>query len=639
MMDFEDQQPFESIVDPALITPALADISRIGEALKEWNADPTAFIASNFGDLVDFDFPLYAQGNLRIKDKSGRLIRFRFNRLQRQLWKWFLEDMAAGRPVRWFIIKARQMGVSTWILALFYWIVSLRPNRNALVLAHDEDSVENFSSTISTMWADSDPLLAPPVAAMNRALAHFGESNMKRKQGSGTGLDSKIIFQTAKKAQIGRSLNLHLVLMSEYAIYPEIEIDLKKLLVGLESAVAELPGTIVIKESTAQGENQAKDDWDDPTNGYRKIFASWVAYDDYSIPLEPGEEIILSGAEEIGGAGTRYGNEVEECRLIREQLHIWYDEAADPAWVDSQVLPRIKWRRYYIDKKCQGDKQLFRQEYPTIVAHAFSSTSRNCFDSGSLEQMRAYVEAEGLDVVRCNYIHDREEENPNRKFKAADYGKIQVYKTPEEGITYVIGVDISMGLSPSADPSALIVLATPDLEEVASFGGIIPPQQLAEIAYYLGKIYNCALLGVENNDRGGAVANTYLSYTLHYPRLYYHRDPFDKKAARIPGFVTTAKNKSASVADLAQAIRDHEILFRSKIILDQLAHYEEKEDGTMAGATGWKDDFVSAALIAIHLSTKIHQFPEPEKPILKGSFAEAAEQIARKNGRARGFGF
>ncbi|HKX29362.1 MAG TPA: hypothetical protein VJ302_16820, partial [Blastocatellia bacterium] len=456
-------------------------------------------------------------------------------------------------------------------------------------------------------------------------------------RGRGPGLNSGIAFETANKPSLGRSYTLQYVLLSEFALWPNFGIDLDEVLPGLYQAVPEMPGTIIIKESTAKGENAAKEFWDDTKNGYRKIFLSWLGDDSYRSSLALGETLDLCGAEEIGGQQTRYGNELEEARLIRRELEKWYPEETSGStgteWLDREILARLKWRRETIDKKCRGDKNLFRNEYPTIPAHAFAATSSNCFDQGSLELMREYVERESLEPIRLNFIADPD--SPDA-FAPAPYGRIQIYKLPEEGASYVIGGDPSRGMNQSSDPSALVILKVsgPDeisLEEIAGFNAIVPPEEFAEMAYHLGLRYNTALLAIEDNDRGGAVANSHLAKTFHYPRLYYPRDDYTGKRSKKPGFITNAINKSKLVADLAQIIRDRGILFRSPALLEQLAHYQELPNGTLGAPSGWHDDFASAALIAVHLSTKIHHFPPPPPPIRKDSFEAALRELDRKN--------
>lgn len=593
-----------------------------------------SFIIDHFEELTTWNFPLYAGLNLRIPTKYGKEVPFIFNRLQRYLWRLLLEDLEGGRPVRWYILKGRQIGCSTWILSLFYWLCSYQRNRGALVVAHDEASTHKFCAKMRhNLHLNSHVLLKQETAMENRTMLHFGDDRGKRNAGTGIGINSVISFETANKSSLGVSYTLQYVHLSEYALWEKFGIDPEEVLPGLLQAVPKMAGTMIIKETTARGGGKAKDDWDNKNNGYRKIFISWLADESYRTPLADGEILSLSGSEEMGGQQTHYGNEVEEARLIRAELKVWYPESAgSEEWLDREVLARLKWRRGMIDGECLGKKDTFRYEYPTCPMHAWMSHSSNCFDELALQAMREYVEEKDyIAPIECDYIHNPDVTDMQRKFKQAPYGKVLFYKLPERGGTYVIGADTSMGLSPQSDPSAALVLrVTPDsLEEVCGFNSIIPPDEFAELLYYLGRLYNDALLAVERKEGAGAAINVALSKYLYYPRLYYHHDPLTHKRDKTPGFLTNA-NKSILVSDLAQLIRDHQIIFRSEGLWDQLSHFQERDDGKLKGAPGCKDDFVSAALIAAFLTTKVHSFQQPKYVIAKGSVDEAAEQIRRK---------
>lgn len=608
------------IIAMSLLEKASADPKRIDAELKKWLRDPDGYIERNHKSLVEYDFPVFAAGNIRIVNEDGRNVPLVFNRVQRRLWQWFLEDIASYQPVRYYIIKARQMGVSTWALALFYWLTGSRANRNALIVTHDEASVQNFNSRFRSIHAQSHPMLKSPCIGDRRDIVHFGTTTAGRQKGHGVGLDSRVIFATAKHGELGRSYNFHCVFLSEFAIWPELKIDIKAQMGALNQTVADLPGTIIIKESTAKGQNEATRMYQDPENGYRKIFIPWVAFDKYRRPPKrPLHDLCAS--DESAGRDTKYGNEVAEARLIEDALRTWYPEEVTMGgekWIKDEIQARLNWRRYCIDKKCNGDLLTFRREYPTIAAHAFSATSKNCFDLNALAMMRRAVEEEAIKPRRLKYIHDPENENPDDKFIPDQYGPLAIYEPPEPNGLYVLGGDPGMGVPNSGDPSACIVLKIGGdgdfLEEVASFNQIITPDKYAELCYYLGKLYNNALLGIENNERGGYAANLKLHREMRYPRLYYRYDPYDKKAAAQPGFVTKGSNKATLITGLGMRLRDHEILIRNPDTIDQLEHYVDLGNGELGGAPGWNDDMVSAALIATHLSTKVHPFIPREGP-------------------------
>ncbi|WP_255319917.1 hypothetical protein [Paenibacillus amylolyticus] len=56
------------------------------------------------------DFEQFCYRMLKIKDKSGAMVRLILNDAQRRYAAKVFEDLEAGKPVRIIILKARQMG-------------------------------------------------------------------------------------------------------------------------------------------------------------------------------------------------------------------------------------------------------------------------------------------------------------------------------------------------------------------------------------------------------------------------------------------------------------------------------------------------------------------------------------------------
>jgi len=619
---------------------ATPDPARVERELALYDADREAYIQRRFTDLKEWDFPVWCAINCFIKTKKGDRVRLKLNRIQRRMWEWLVEDLAARRPVRWFILKARQEGVSTFWLAFFLWLTSLRANREALICAHKEANTFDFNHRVRSMYAQLHPMLKPETHTENRVLVYFGTPTLKRKRGVGVGLESKLVFNTAASGELGRSYNFHAVHLSEFALWPGLGINVKDQMGGLLQVMAKEAGTILIMESTAKGENEATVWWTDTKNEYRKVFIPWCAFDEYRTP-----KLVYDKLGELSvDPDSRYGDEMDVSRHIREALPIWYPEEVDEGgdeWVEKELRLRLHWRRRKIDTDCMGDLQVFRHEYPLTPADSFATGAKNLFDHESLEEMRAHVLAEGYTPIRCKLIQNDDEIHPNRKFHRADgYGKVYFYRLPgefqREHTSFVIGADTSMGMSADADPSAAVVLAVSadETEEVASFNAVIAPHDFAELLNWLGRLYDTALLGVEHNERGGAVVNDYLHKVWRYPLLYFPRDMFTGKTRRdtVPGVNVTADGKSKLVSDLAEEIVNHTILFRSVKLIDQLKTYQVLKNNKLGGAPGTKDDFVSAAMIARFLKKHIHRFSPPRQEIPRGSFAWEAHRLARQRG-------
>src|SRR5260221_9251704 len=77
---------------------------------------------------------------LSIVPKGGGLARLKLNNEQTEVLKVITTMMAASRPIRIIILKARQLGISTLLEGIGYWLTSTRSHTHGLVLSHDRES-------------------------------------------------------------------------------------------------------------------------------------------------------------------------------------------------------------------------------------------------------------------------------------------------------------------------------------------------------------------------------------------------------------------------------------------------------------------------------------------------------------------
>ena len=56
----------------------------------------------------------YIEEYLKIVDKSGDLIDFKLNKAQRKIYSAIQEQARAGKPIRIIVLKARQLGITTF---------------------------------------------------------------------------------------------------------------------------------------------------------------------------------------------------------------------------------------------------------------------------------------------------------------------------------------------------------------------------------------------------------------------------------------------------------------------------------------------------------------------------------------------
>lgn len=141
---------------------------------------------------------------------------------------------------------------------------------------------------------------------------------------------------------------------------------------------------------------------------------------------------------------------------------------------------------------------------------------------------------------------------------------LEVWKAPEVGRKYVIGVDPAEG-NPGSDDSSLTVLDLLTGEQVASLAGKFEPSAFGGYINQIGLWYRGAGALVERNNHGHAVI-LWLKANSKIPVL----TGSDGRA----GWITTALGKTLMYDELANALRDHEVILHGFLDYTQLASIE-----------------------------------------------------------------
>ena len=111
------------------------------------------------------------------------------------------------------------------------------------------------------------------------------------------------------------------------------------------------------------------------------------------------------------------------------------------------------------------------------------------------------------------------------KYKAEMEKSMWIWKEPEEGHKYIMGVDVSRG--DGKDSSTIVILDFENLEQVAEFKYKLPPDLLAEIVYKYGNLYN-AYTVVDITLGGMGVSTVMKLLEMGYDHLHYD-DPKSRK--------------------------------------------------------------------------------------------------------------
>ncbi len=498
--------------------------------------------------------PRVTLADLKIRTKERQLVSFEPNPIQVQYldelsprWREGIIDLSGRREI---ILKARQFGFSTLILALLFMETVNNPNTQTVVVAHDADSTERIFRIVKRFYENLPEEKKPAHKYANRREYLWHE------------LDSAFFVGTAGSGQFGRGGTVNFVHGSEVAFWPDAE----DLIAGLLEAVPK-DGAVFL-ETTANGlGNWYHTEYTSAERGdsvYASRFFPWFAHPDYR---DESDEALEPAADEEEWE--------KEARLLTQY---GCDEA------------QIRWRR----QKRKALREKFPQEYPSTPREAFIVSGAKYFDVEALEALETtltHVEALSIDAPDTGGLLKKH------------WDKIEVFAAPIPGRQYVIAADTAEGLDEHGnhDFDSADVLDCETWEQVAHFHGRADTHEFGLILAELGFWYNTALLGIERNNHGHAVINSAL-HSGGYPEmkpgvwrgLYFHEeyDEAKKMKQRKPGWPTTPKTKYFALDGLATSLESRDVKVKSKKTLGELMNFLKLPRGKAGAPPGAHDDQV-----------------------------------------------
>ena len=288
-----------------------------------------------------------------IPDKDGKDVEFKLNVTQRKL-----DTLLTGRDI---VPKARQEGVSAFVLAYFLAECLSKRNVRAVVISHDLESTKRLLARVH-YYIDHMRGPKPVVKESSKGTISFPL------------MDSVFYIGTAGSREFGRGDTITHLHCSEYAFWP----DPVRIMTGLLEAVP-ASGKIII-ESTGNGLNDYYKRCMRAIKGFSSWtvhFMSWVGFPDYQIPLDEDEkEYLLS--------------------------HLHTDWEEDILCKDGVSLEQIAWRRIKISDK-DDDLEKFKQEYPRTLNECFQMSSKSIFRTVNYEYSKDWVQVDrGAWVLKGN---------------------------------------------------------------------------------------------------------------------------------------------------------------------------------------------------------------------------------------------
>lgn len=530
---------------------------------------------------------LYIEKCLKIINKEGQLVPFKLNAGQIIVDNTIKDLEARNKPVRLIILKARQMGISTYTEGYIFKKTVTQTYKSSSIIAHLDEASQNLYNMYKTFYENMPDVVKPMKKIMNSDMLQFAnpsanEEEVKRNPG----LNSKVTIKTAKNSKTGRSQTIHYLHASEVAFWE----DAKTLMTGLMQTIPNKGNTAVILESTANGiGGYFYDMWEKAMKGenaFTPIFLPWFIDPEYKIEFETEEErsAFISDVEytyKTDKGETIYTEEKELINMVKKD------------WNIDLTYEQLKWRRWCIANNCNADIEQFQQEYPSTPEEAFIASGRPRFNVSKLKKYLKHTEEGITGNLHYNNIGQVYfEENKN--------GYVTIWNKPNSDKFYCIGGDVAEGLI-DGDYSVGIVGNGDDMKVDAMFHGHIDPDLFGEELVKLAKYYNDAYIGVENNNHGLTTLKAIQRkdyYNIYFSKTY---DQITDKLTQKIGWSTNAKTKPLMIDKLAEFIREGYIGIKSKLILRELLTYVIDDKGQTNAQDGCHDDTVMALAIWLQI--------------------------------------
>ena len=488
----------------------------------------------------------FIEAFFKIKTKDGQLTDFKFNSAQKQFYERIKEDYG-NKPPRYIVLKARQLGMSTFTEALLTCLTITNHHSNALIVAHDAEGTRNIFEMTKRYIENLPKELKPAQRYSNAKELVFNRED-------GSGLDSSIRVLTAGNKEGARSSTYRYIHLSELAFWADPETTMTAIM----QTVPNDNKTLVVIESTANGYNYFHDLWEMAVRGendFIPLFFPWYLDSNYRMKYT-GFEL------------TEYEKEIQQKYSLSNN--------------------QLQWRRWCIANNCHGDERLFRQEYPITPEEAFILSGNSVFDNEIvLERLKHIKEPlrrgcykydyDGLTISNIRWVDDPQ-------------GVIHIYSNPTNDYT-VLGGDTA---GEGSDYFTAHILDRQG-KQAAVLRQQTDEDLYAKQVYCLGVTYR-SLIALETNF--SSFPNHELQ-RLNYPRLYVRqqydvmRDTYVKRF----GFQTTSKSRPEIIGNLKEIFRTNIDWISDADTLKEALTFVNI-NGKPQAAEGQHDDLIMGLAIA-----------------------------------------
>jgi len=412
---------------------------------------------------------------LKVQSKDYGLVPFRMLGSQVYILDEIEKGLAEG-VTTFVILKARQLGSSTFFLALDAFWAFEHKGLLGVFLTHKEESRDDFRAAVEVFFAETPKGFLVKYVRHNRNLLILKNGSKFRYLIAGTSEN--------RKGGLGRSGSANFVHSTETAFYGNGD-DLSE----FRSQTSSLyPHRLQIYETTANGFNWFWDMWEqarkDPTK--RAIFVGWWRDERNQLPLD--HPFFAKYMPD----GLQTAMLPLERKRVREVRELYGAEIS---------LQQVAWYRWHLESEKDGDQSLMDQEYPWTEDDAFQATGSKFFTVEALTNCTREAKRYAFQAYRYKLTHKFEE---TRLQQTRDpRSPLRVWEEASKFGYYVLGCDPAYGSSDEADRTVISVWRcySDAIVQVAEFCSAEPSTYqcawvLAHLAGYYGLTWIMPILEI-----------------------------------------------------------------------------------------------------------------------------------------------
>jgi hypothetical protein len=169
-------------------------------------------------ERLETNLAYFAEQNLKIRPKAGALVPFVFNTAQAELHRRIEEQRAKTGRVRAIVLKARQMGISSYVAARFFRQTIANPGLRCAILGHERAASRNLFGMVKRFYDHLPEGQKPSLGTSNAEELVFDK------------LDSGYLVSVATEDGAGRSSTAQLLHGSEVAFWANLQEQLAALM-------------------------------------------------------------------------------------------------------------------------------------------------------------------------------------------------------------------------------------------------------------------------------------------------------------------------------------------------------------------------------------------------------------------------